>query len=303
MKKQLGPIVAVLMLATSCAFADDGAAPVFSGPQVGEKLVPFTARGVLDDLAGKEFDLIAQADGKPVTIVFMHDLTRPSAAVTRAVLTYAAKQEGMTCGLVFLSDDATATEAQIKRAAHALAQVPIGISIDGGEGPGAYGLNRNVALTVLVGKEGKVTANFALVQPSLQADAPKIGQAIAAAVGKDAKPTLAQMGVTGQYAGQNDTRPQQDPNLRGLIAPVIQKDAAKEDVDQAAAKLEAYCEKNPATKKEVGDIARRIINAGVLENYGTPAAQEYLKKWAKEFVGDAGEKERPERKPRGNNDG
>ena len=52
--------------------------------------------------------------------------------------------------------------------------VPIGISVDGKEGPGAYGLNRNVTLTVLVGKDNVVTANFALIQPSIPADAPKI---------------------------------------------------------------------------------------------------------------------------------
>ena len=44
-------------------------------------------------------------------------------------------------------------------------------------------------------KDNKVTANFALVQPRVQADAPKIGHQIALAVGKDETPTLKQMGV------------------------------------------------------------------------------------------------------------
>jgi uncharacterized protein (TIGR00369 family) len=35
-------------------------------------------------------------------------------------------------------------------------------------------LNRNVTLTVIVAKDQVVTANFPLVQPSVQADAPKI---------------------------------------------------------------------------------------------------------------------------------
>ena len=50
-------------------------------------------------------------------------------------------------------------------------RVPVGVSVDGLEGPGSYGLNRNVTLTVLVGKAGRVRANFALVQPS-DADGP-----------------------------------------------------------------------------------------------------------------------------------
>ena len=45
--------------------------------------------------------------------------------------------------------------------------------------PGAYGLNRNVAVTVLVATDRVVSANFALVQPSLEVDAPKIFKSIA----------------------------------------------------------------------------------------------------------------------------
>jgi len=40
-----------------------------------------------------------------------------------------------------------------------------------------------VTVTVLVAKDDKVTANFALVQPSVAVDAPKIIEAIVAAVG------------------------------------------------------------------------------------------------------------------------
>jgi hypothetical protein len=256
---------------------------VFSGPQVGEKLTGFTIRGVLGDLDGKEIDLIKKAEGKPIVLVFMHKLTRPSAAVARAVLNYSSKfsEQGMVSGLVFLSDDETATKAQIKRAAHALSEVPVGISIDGGEGPGAYGLNRKVTLTILVGNAGKVTGNFALVQPSVEADARKIGRQIALAVGEDENPTLAQMGVRDQYRGQSPRT--QDPNLRGLLAPLIQKTASSEEVKQAAEKIAAYAAKNPKSRQQIGDIARRIISGGVLERYGTPPAQKYLRKWAKEF--------------------
>jgi hypothetical protein len=274
-------LMVVSSLVNARATADD---EVFSGPQVGEKLTGFKLRGVIGDLEGKEIDLISEANGKPVVLVFMHKLTRPSVAVTRAVLDYSSKfrKEEMVSGLIFLSDDATATEAQIKRAAHALPKVPVGISTDGGEGPGAYGLNRKVTLTVLVGKAGKITANFALVQPSVEADARKIGRQIALAAGKDESPTLAQMGVKQQYRGKNP-RMEQDPNIRGLLAPLIQKTATAEEVKQAADKVEAYVAKNPKTRKQIGDIARRIITAGVLERYGTPPAQEYLRKWSKTF--------------------
>ena len=254
----------------------------FSGPQVDEPLVKFKARGVLADLEGKEFDLVSTADGKPIVLIFVHELTRPSAAVTRTVMNYVGKKakEGLVGGVVFLSDDATAAEERIKRASHALPKVPIGISVDGGEGPGAYGLNRNMTLTVLVGKENKVTANFALVQPSVQADAPKIGLAIALVMGKDETPTLEQMGAGRQYAGR-DARMKQDENLAPLLRAVIQKTASDQQVEKAAAAVEEYVAKNEAARKQVAEIANRIIKAGKLENYGTPKAQEYLTKWAR----------------------
>jgi hypothetical protein len=141
--------------------------PVFSGPQVGEKLPGFKVRGVFDKDAGKELDFVTQAAGKPIVLIFVHDVNRQSISMTRILSQYTASRakEGLATGVVWLDDDATAAENTLKRIKHALAQnAPIGISLDGREGPGSLGLNRNVTLTILVGKEGKVTANFALVQ-------------------------------------------------------------------------------------------------------------------------------------------
>jgi hypothetical protein len=268
------------LVAGTAAAADD---PVFSGPQPGEKLPGFTMRGVFDDAAGKESDPVADAGKRPVVLVFVHELTRPSLAVFRTVMNYAATREkDLSAALVFLGDDMTEMENRLKQSRHALPKgVPIGVSVDGKEGPGALGLNRQVSLTVIVAKEGKVTANFALVQPSLQADGPKILEAIVKQAGGKA-PTLEELGVR-QPAESTD---KQDPNLRGLLAPVIRKDAKPEEVAAAIEKLEAYLKEHPATRVQVGDIARRIIAAKVLEHYGTPPAQEFLKKAAEKFVAE-----------------
>ncbi|MBI1902180.1 MAG: hypothetical protein HYS13_13855 [Planctomycetia bacterium] len=257
--------------------------PVFSGPQPGEKLPGFKMRGVFDDAAGKETDPVAAAGKKPIVVIFVHELTRPSLAVFRTVMNYAATREkDLSAALVFLGDDATETENRLKQSRNALPKdVPIGISVDGKEGPGALGLNRQVSLTVIVAKEGKVTASFALVQPSLQADGPKILEAIVKQAGGKA-PTLEELGVR-QPAESSD---KQDPNLRGLLAPVIRKDAKPEDVAAAIEKLETYLKEHPATRVQVGDIARRIIGAGKLEDYGTPPAREFLKKAAEKFVAE-----------------
>jgi hypothetical protein len=157
-----------------------------SGPQVGDKITPFAMRGVLDDEAGKQIDLVKDAGGKPLLIYFLHERSRQSVALARQVLNDAAarKTDGLDAGLVLLSADVSATEEWVKIATQALPRgVPIGISTDGAEGPPAYHLNRKVLVTVIIAKDNRVVANFALAQPSVTDDAPKIAAAITAALG------------------------------------------------------------------------------------------------------------------------
>lgn len=277
--RRLGFALFLILVGPMHSVADD---PVFSGPQVGEKLPAFTVRGAFGDEAGKELDFVTQAKGKPIVLIFVHDVNRQSISMTRILSKYTLSRvkDGLATGIVWLDDDATAAEATLKRISHALTpKVPTGISLDGREGPGSYGLNRNVMLTILVGKESQVTANFALVQPSLQADLPRILKEIVAVAGGSV-PKLADIeGVAAME--RRPMKNEQDPNLRGLLMPVIRRDAKPEDVDQAALAVEEYVEKNAATRKEVGRIANTIIDAGKLKDYGTERAQEYLQKWAK----------------------
>ncbi len=276
-------ILAAALAAPAFAQDKDKKDPVFSGPQVGEKLPTFKVKGVFGDAAGKDLDFVKQADGKPIVLVFVHDMNRMSVGFTRTLTAYTTSRskDGLHTGVVWLADDVSEAEATLKRInnSNALAKAaPIGVSPDGKEGPGSYGLNRNVMLTVLVGKEGKVTANFALVQPSLQADLPKVLDEVVKVAGGKA-PKLEDL-MPKMEAPKKDA---QDPKIRELIAPVIRKDAAPEAVEKAAKAVEEYAKDHEAFKKEVGRIANTIINGGKLENYGTAKAQEFLKKWAKEY--------------------
>lgn len=287
-------LVVVFVVVAMSSFDISAEDQVFSGPQTGEKLAAFKVRGVFDDLAGKEVDLVKQAEGKPLALIFVHELTRPSLGTVRTVMNYAAaahKEGKLVAGVIFLGDDATALENRLKQARHALPKdVLIGISTDGQEGPGAYGLNRKMTLTVLVAKDNKVTANFPLIQPSVQADAPKIAAAIAQALGQK-PPTAKELGLeeaaasdrpkAGSPKTADDAR--QDPKLGPLLRAVIRKDAKPEEVDKAAKKLEEYLAKNAAAATQVGQIARRLIDGGVLKNYGTERAQEYIQQWAKKY--------------------
>lgn len=281
------PVFLVLLLLTSIVSlaADE---EIFSGPQVDEKLVPFKIRGILGEGAGEEIDLVAQADGKPVVIFFVHEVTRPSVGLTRMIMDYAAlrAKDGLHGGVVFLSDDPTDTENWMKRASHALPKgMAVGISSDGREGPGAYGLNRNVAVTVLVAKENKITANYALVQPSIQADAPKIAKSIVDVLGGGAVPTLAELGARGYSRAVAS-----DPKLDALLRKMIQKTATPDDVKQAAEAIESYIADKKPLQADIGSRASRIVNSGKLENYGTAPAHEQLKAWAKKYGADSSSK-------------
>lgn len=253
--------------------------PVFSGPQPGEMLTPFVVIGALGDDADKKIDLVAAASGKPTVIVFVHGWTRPAFGLANVVMRLVEDRgpEKVVGGLIYLTDDPTDTLNRMPKVAqHFPKKITIGVSPDGKEGPGAYGLNRNVSVTVLVAKESKVTANFALVQPSLQVDAPKIFKAIADVLGEEKVPKVA------DYSPPN--RGLMDVNLRPLLAPLIDKKATDDEVVAAAKKIERLAAKNRAARIKVGDAARKIISENKLENYGTKKCQEYLTKWSKEFV-------------------
>lgn len=175
-------LIATLIL-PSIAFAAD---PVFSGPQAGEKMAAFKVKVPFGKAVGKELELNSAGSKEPVLIVFFHEKDRPAFHLSNALLRFAAsrKKSGLKASVVFLTDDITATNNWLNLIQRYFPEgVDVGVSAEGIEGPGAYGLNRNVKLTVLVGKDGKVTDNFALVQPSTQADGPKILKAIVKNIG------------------------------------------------------------------------------------------------------------------------
>ena len=269
----------VLALLAGARIGSGADEPLFSGPQVGERILPFKARIALGTLAGQELDIVKQAGGKPIVLLFVHEFNRPSVGLTRIVMNYAAKRstDGLHAGVVCLSDDATETEKVLQRAAHALpTKIPLAVSLDGKEGPGAYGLNRNVTLTLLVAQDNKVTANFALVQPSVQADVPRIVKAIVDVLGGGPVPTLAEL----------DAGPAEMPSeaeVRRLLGHVIRLNAKPEDVEQAAKAVEEFMAKSPAARQDIARRARTIVDAGKLADYGTPKAQLYLKKWSDDF--------------------
>jgi hypothetical protein len=118
-------LFAVIWAKGSCQerLADTKDEKIFSGPQPGEKLSSFKVRGVFDADAGKELDFVKQAAGKPIVLVFVHELNRPSIGLTRALTSYTVQRakDGLVTGVVWMDDDATEAENTLKRIRHGLA--------------------------------------------------------------------------------------------------------------------------------------------------------------------------------------
>ncbi|MEL6107058.1 MAG: hypothetical protein AAFU85_13525, partial [Planctomycetota bacterium] len=279
----------IVALLTLQARAED---PVFSGPQIGEPMPALSYTGVFGDQEGKEIDFTEASKDRATLVFFVHKRSRPAFALFNSVIKYFAKREGLSMGLVFLSDDASETTSWMSRIRRVFPEGAMyGVSPDGLDGPGAFGLNRNVTVTALVANKGKVTANFALVQPSLQVDGPKIAKAIVDITGGDL-PTIEQLAGPRNMRRTDTGR---DAELGTLVRAVIQKDATKDDVASAVERVEQYVSKKPAARKELGRIATRIVASDRLKTYGTEAAQEAIKSWAKKYGGDKEEMEESKR--------
>lgn len=278
-------VIVSAMLALPSLTAED---PVYSGPQKGEKLASFKVTAVYDDDAGKEYDPIEVFKGKPTLLIFVHKVTRPGVALTRSLTAYAKSlsKQGASGGIVMLDDDRANAEQFLNRARQGLGfTVPVGVSVDGGEGPGAYGLNRNVELTILVAKDNVVTANFALVQPSVS-EAPQIAGELAKLVGQPTpKPEEIQklaypgrMQDRAKMANRRDAANRgaanNSPNaLRDKMVPVIRA-VSDEQLEKAVGELKKWISENEGQQVALDRMIDAILDRGV----GSPEAHEQLKK-------------------------
>lgn len=148
---------------------------IFSGPQPKEKLPSLKAIAINGDAKGKTIDFIAKADKKPLVLIFQDEKPlglRGLVGFTRLIAQINSKsKQQISVHVLFLGDSPNMLTQQASRIVpHIPDNILLGVSPDGREGPGNYGLNRNVAQTILTVKDGKVLHNFALAQPMLSPD-------------------------------------------------------------------------------------------------------------------------------------
>ena len=254
--------------------------PVFSGPQVAEKLPALKVRLVYGQAAGQTVDLVERAAGKPTLLVIVSGSNRPVARLTRILMSFAEMhQEGLFAGVVYLDNDQTAAVQQLKRAVSWWkVGAPVGVSTDGAEGPGSYGLNRNVNLTILVANEGRVTSNFALVQPS-ETDAPKILKDVVSLVGGRV-PTETEVMFLSAPTHKPPNAPWRtaptDVQLRRLICTALSAEDDK-SARSAAAAVEKYIGDEKERQVALGNAAA-ILLEGRTRVRGQPIVK-HLRSW------------------------
>ncbi|OAI57269.1 hypothetical protein AYO49_02465 [Verrucomicrobiaceae bacterium SCGC AG-212-N21] len=177
-------------LATSITL--HGADPIFSGPQIGEKTTGFQTLAIGGSADGTERDPVKDNAGAPTVIVFVHAIERSLIPLLRLVDEYGVQRgDRIKTEIVFLSADRIRGEQQVRGANGSLRlRAKVGLSLDGAEGPGNYGLNKDCMMTLVMARDNVVTANFGLVQPGIS-DAPAVIAALATTCGDEKPPTVA----------------------------------------------------------------------------------------------------------------
>ena len=161
---------------------------LYSGPQAGERLPVLSVVGFRGENKGKTFDPVANAKGKPQILIFQDQspVGVKGLFLFAPVLSRIAEQskDGLDVTVVFLGDDPSSlSEEDMAYLLRSTDIYQMAYSNDGRDGPGAYGLDRNVAVTILVQRGGKVLHNFAFSTPMLYPDGHVVG-ALAEAIGK-----------------------------------------------------------------------------------------------------------------------
>jgi hypothetical protein len=234
------------------------------------------------DEAGQIVDYIELAADRPTLLVIVNGANRPAAGLTRCLMNFAEMRgDDLFAGVVYLDKDLSAAETYLRQSTSWWGVgPPVGVSVDGAEGPGSYGLNRNVNLTILVAHEGRVTSNFALVQPSLT-DAPAIlGDVVALAGGR--VPTKAELTFLSVSTRHRPGVPWRgapsDARMRALICDALAAD--NEAAAQAAAEaIEAYVGDDPGRQAVLGNAAAVLLGGEqYVEAVDAPIAA-HLKRW------------------------
>ncbi|MEZ5385470.1 MAG: hypothetical protein R3F13_08145 [Prosthecobacter sp.] len=274
----------VFLLFFTAALQVGAADPVFSGPQPGEATTPFKSVDIVGAEAGGERDVITLNEGAATVLVFVHGIERSMLPLMRAVDDYGDRfKDRLKTEFVFLAAERVEGMERYGRALNSIKlKGRSTLSVDGAEGPGNYGLNKDCLLTIVAAKDNKAQANFALVQPGI-ADAERVIGAIASMIGDEKPPTAAEIaaaaGPRGDMARREMTPKGKDPfpgavptdgRLQSMLRSYIRKENDDATIDRMLQEVREYIKDNADLKKQAADGWTRILH--FKDRYGTPYA-------------------------------
>ena len=266
--------------------------PVYSGPQPGEKITSFKVLALDQPGEARERDPVRELQGTPTALVFIHTIERSLVPLLRVIDRYGAeRKDRLKTEIIFLAADARAGEQRVRAAAGSLQlKSPVGLSPEGAEGPGNYGLNKECMMTVLTARDLRVVSNFALVQPGI-VDAPRVIAALAAVCGDTNPPSIEKlserpMSAAGAGAEGKSMRPKAggqpaekfpgavptDPTLNRLIRQIIRSTNDVATVDRLLKEMVDHVGKDADRRKQAEDGWVRVLHFG--DRYGTAHARE-----------------------------
>jgi hypothetical protein len=229
-------------------------------------------------------------------LVFVHAIERSMLPLLRVIDEFGAQRsDRIKVEVVFLVADRISGEQKVRAAAGSLRlKSKVGISPDGAEGPGNYGLNKECMMTLVMAKDNVVTSSFALVQPGI-ADAPAVIAALAKTCGDENPPTVEALTPAppvargGKMEGRAKMQPAGEPKppvpgavptdakLTGLLREFIRKTNDDATVDRVLTEVKAHIEGDAGLTQQAVDGWTRALH---FEQYGSP----YARKVGKEFL-------------------
>ncbi|MFN3653257.1 MAG: hypothetical protein ACK47B_27050 [Armatimonadota bacterium] len=156
----------ILAQLLALAAAGGAAAQVKSGPQVGERPLPFTSNIVTGPERGKQHCYVCELKDEPAVLVFARKTDEPTARLMRDLRDAVQKHraEKLFGWFVFLGSRESASQTALEQATYGFARqhgstnLPISVLGDP-QGPPGYLISPEADVTVLFFRRGSVVAN------------------------------------------------------------------------------------------------------------------------------------------------
>ena len=159
-------LVAALAMGATSVVAATG--ELKSGPQVGDKALPFTSNQVTGENRGRQYCYICEMGDRPAVLVFARHIDEPTGRLLRDLRDSmrANRQQKLFGWMVFLGGESTDSETALEGQAYEFARkngaLSVALSALGDPaGPPGYRVAPEAEVTVLALRGGKVLYNRA----------------------------------------------------------------------------------------------------------------------------------------------